>query len=118
MAGVPQGAVDRLRRIGGDKLLVRILEMFLERSVSLADNATGARASGDGELLARSAHSLKSAAANLELEALRSLAFELELAATHEDEDAINGALARLPAAVSEANATVHSTLSEIASAR
>ncbi len=104
-------AIERLRRIGGYKLLTRILAIFVERAPALAADAARARAQGDMELLGRSAHSLKSAAANLGLDELQRRAFALERAAAGGDDAVIGGQLASLPEVVERAAAAANEAL-------
>ena len=58
-------ALDRLRRIGGDKLLVAMLESFLANGAQRVAEASGSAEAGDGAGVSDAAHALKSSAGNV-----------------------------------------------------
>ncbi len=78
-------ATARLDRIGGAKLVGKIHRLFLVRAPTLAETLIRSHAEADTELLERTAHSLKSSAANIGAERLRRLAEELERGAAAGD---------------------------------
>ena len=78
---VDRAAVERLRRLGGEKLVRQMLELYLaqgpERIRSLLEGA----AAEDAERVERSAHSMKSSAGNVGALRLQLAAEGLEAAA-------------------------------------
>ena len=73
-----QAVLDKLKQIGGDKLVSELIGMFLELAPGkIAEVATGAQ-TGDMETVERAAHSLKSSAGNLGAVALQELCARIE----------------------------------------
>jgi HPt (histidine-containing phosphotransfer) domain-containing protein len=71
---------DALERCGGDKeFLVEMLSEFLDFSKTQLENIVHAIETQDAQILAREAHSIKGASANLGAEAISKVALELEL---------------------------------------
>lgn len=87
-------AVERLRRVGGEKLLRDMIDLFLTHAPGRVANAMAARDEGDVRTLERAVHSLKSTAGNLGGTAVQLLSQEIEDLAAAGDLDA---AAARLP---------------------
>jgi HPt (histidine-containing phosphotransfer) domain-containing protein len=58
-------ALTRLRRIGGDTLVDRMIEIFLENAPARVATVVAAAARGDAGGVEQAAHSLKSRAANI-----------------------------------------------------
>jgi HPt (histidine-containing phosphotransfer) domain-containing protein len=86
-AGQPQqlldpAAIDRLRKLGGDSLLIRMIDLFLENGPRRVSAALEAAANHDVRGVEHAAHSLKSSAANLGATKLRQLSEQLEIAAS------------------------------------
>ena len=77
-------AVDRLRRIGGDKLLRAMLGSFLDNAAARMSAAAAAVAAGDGQGLADAAHALKSSAGNIGATTLQLTAQKVEREAVEE----------------------------------
>ncbi len=73
-----QAVLDRLLDWGGDTLLARMIDLFLEAAPARVEEIEDASVTGDLEALARAAHSLKSSAGNLGAERLRRAVIELE----------------------------------------
>lgn len=71
-------AFERLRRIGGDKLLREMLDLFLKHAPERVEAAVTAAAAGNLPAVGHAAHSLKSSAANVGATALQELAGRLE----------------------------------------
>ena len=71
-------AVERLRRIGGDRLLGAMIASFLENGAARIAAARDAARSGDARGLSDEAHALKSSAGNLGAETLRMTAQKVE----------------------------------------
>lgn len=78
-------ALDRLDRIGGQEFVIEMIDLFLDHSPQRLAAARAAFAAGDYPTLYRSAHSLKSTAANLGALALQSVAERVEALAAAED---------------------------------
>jgi HPt (histidine-containing phosphotransfer) domain-containing protein len=79
-------ALERLRAVGGDELVGRMIGLFLEHSPQRLVAARAGLRGGDWLAVERAAHSTKSSAANLGLEGFRGLAADLESAAAARDE--------------------------------
>jgi HPt (histidine-containing phosphotransfer) domain-containing protein len=77
-------ALDRLREWGGDKLAVQMVRLFLKNSGTRMDQIRTGVAGADLKEAERGAHSLKSSAANIGAETLRTLATRMESAALDE----------------------------------
>ena len=74
-------ALERLREWGGDKLAGQMVRLFLKNSGTRMDQIRTGAGSGDLEEAERGAHSLKSSAANIGAELLRTVATRIESAA-------------------------------------
>ncbi len=72
------GALDRLESWGGADLRVKMVDLFFKNGPERVQGIRDGLAKGDLELAERSAHSLKSSAANLGGEAVRQLAARIE----------------------------------------
>ena len=64
-ARLDPGAISRLRRLGGDDLVGRMVTIFLKNAPERLRRATAAAAAADAAGVERAAHSLKSMAANI-----------------------------------------------------
>lgn len=112
-----EGALQMLRRVGSDDLVVRMIDLFTESGPARLDEARAALAAGDAAGVAAAAHALKSSAAQLGGRAVQEAAAELEHdAAIHPGESAarvaalstaVDALLAHL-AAVRAAATTAH----------
>lgn len=96
-------ALDRLREWGGDKLAGQMVRLFLKNSGTRMDQIRGGVDGEDLEEAERGAHSLKSSAANIGAELLRTLATRLESAALDGDPDGARDLLPDLESAYSDA---------------
>lgn len=76
-------ALERVQRIGGERLVQRMIGAFLDHVPARVDALVAA---GDGNDAGRTAHAIKSSAGNLGLERLRLLAQEVEARAELGDE--------------------------------
>lgn len=79
MSALDPAAAARLRRLGGERLLRELIELFLQLGPARVD--AGTAAASDWEAAERACHSLKSAAGNLGAVELQRLAGEQEDAA-------------------------------------
>ena len=73
-----QSTLDRLRRIGGDKLLRAMLASFASTGAERIATASAAAEAGDGAGVADAAHALKSSAGNVGATELLELAARVE----------------------------------------
>lgn len=96
-------ALDRLREWGGDKLAGQMVRLFLKNSGTRMDQIRTGVNGADLEEAERGAHSLKSSAANIGAELLRTLATRLESAALDGNEKAARSLLPDLEAAYAAA---------------
>lgn len=103
-------AKARLRRLGGEELLSKMTEAFVDNCALKVEAACRGMAAGDAEEVSRAAHSLKSSAATFGAERLQALAQEIELKAAGQapSED---GELEKLVDALPEAFAEVRDYL-------
>jgi HPt (histidine-containing phosphotransfer) domain-containing protein len=74
-------ALDRLKEWGGDKLAGQMVSLFLKNTGSRMDQIRSGVTDGNLEEAERGAHSLKSSAANIGAEVLRTMATRMESAA-------------------------------------
>jgi len=94
---VDPAAIERLREWGGDTLLHRMIELFLELGPGRTRDIRLGLESGALEKVERAAHSLKSSAGNLGAHELRATAHRLEAeAAGGEGPDALQQTSERL----------------------
>lgn len=85
--GFDAAALERLRSLGGEPLLSKMIGLFLENTPKRIASATRGEKAGDWHEVERAAHSLKSSAANLGLNRLQDLAHQVEaLAERHQSE--------------------------------
>ncbi len=78
-------AIERLKEWGGEKLAGQMVRLFLKNSGTRMDQIRTGIAEADVEEAERGAHSLKSSAANIGGEHLRTLATKIEAAALAND---------------------------------
>ena len=102
-------ALHRLKEWGGDKLARQMIRLFLKNSGIRMDQIRAGAAEGDPSEAERGSHSLKSSAANIGAEAVRTLATRVESASLEKDVDEIRRVLPELEAAYSEAMAELES---------
>lgn len=96
-------ALDRLREWGGDKLAGQMVRLFLKNSGTRMDQIRTGVGKGDLPEAERGAHSLKSSAANIGAEHLRTLATRIESAALDESVDDARTLLPELETAYADA---------------
>jgi HPt (histidine-containing phosphotransfer) domain-containing protein len=89
-------ALERLKEWGGDKLAAQMVRLFLKNSGTRMDQIRSGIASEDPEETERGAHSLKSSAANIGAETLRTLATNVESAALDQNLDRLRELLPRI----------------------
>lgn len=96
-------ALDRLREWGGEKLAGQMVRLFLENTETRMDQIRSGVSDGNLEEAERGAHSLKSSAANIGAEVVRTLATRMESAALEENVEDARGILPDLETAYAEA---------------
>ena len=102
---IDRQALERLKEWGGDKLAGQMVRLFLKNSGTRMDQIRKGVAEGDPEEAERGAHSLKSSAANIGAEALRTLATQIESASLAADLEALRKLLPHIESAYDEAMA-------------
>lgn len=110
MSVLDPGAAARLRRLGGEKLLREMIELFLQ--LGDARLAAAAAAGEEGE---RACHSLKSAAGNMGAHALQEAAARAERTAVAPDRAAHDVAVLELVAAYGPVADALRQVLEEMA---
>jgi HPt (histidine-containing phosphotransfer) domain-containing protein len=70
--------IARLRQWGGESLVARMIDLFVEQGTLRLGQIRSGMADGDLDRVGQAAHSLKSSAGNLGAERLRALAGDLE----------------------------------------
>lgn len=73
--------LERLRRLGGNELVLKMIDLFSSHAQSVLTQALTAFSAGDLEALERAAHSIKSSAGNVGALEVRHLAEQIEEAA-------------------------------------
>ncbi len=96
-------ALERLREWGGDKLAGQMVRLFLKNSGTRMDQIRTGVDGGDLEEAERGAHSLKSSAANIGAETLRTFATRLEGAALEGNDQSAKELLPDLEKAYADA---------------
>lgn len=100
-------ALERLTEWGGTELSSKMIDLFLQHAPERADNIKKGLNEGDRELAHRSAHSLKSTAANVGAEALRAVSGRIEALADAGDTAQAADLLPELDLRVAEALAAL-----------
>ena len=96
-------ALERLRKLGGDALLSRMVDLFISHAEPAIEEASAGAASGDFEAVRRAAHSLKSSAGNLGAQHVQRLADTIEQTVEHHNVAELNELMASLKNAYAEA---------------
>jgi HPt (histidine-containing phosphotransfer) domain-containing protein len=91
-------ALERLRELGGEPLVQKLIDLFLENTPKRIQTAIEGERSGAWREVERAAHSIKSSLANLGFEGVRALALELEEAAERKDAETVGPLLGELQA--------------------
>lgn len=105
-------AAARLRRLGGERLLREMLELFLQLGPERL--AAADAASGDLQAAERACHSLKSAAGNVGATTLQAAAAEAERAAGARDLAALAAATQNLRSTYAAAESELRRLLEEL----
>ena len=96
-------ALERLKEWGGDKLAGQMVRLFLKNTGSRMDQIRQGISDGNLEETERGSHSLKSSAANIGAEKLRTMATRMESAALDANMDSARTLLPELESAYAEA---------------
>ncbi|HYK91427.1 MAG TPA: Hpt domain-containing protein [Acidobacteriota bacterium] len=81
---VDASVMERLRRLGGDELIGKMVDLFVQYAEPMLGRVVASCEAGNPDELERAAHSLKSSAGNLGAREVESLAGSIErLAAEH-----------------------------------
>jgi HPt (histidine-containing phosphotransfer) domain-containing protein len=98
-------AIERLQRLGGAKLVERMIGLFVEHVEARIADAREARAEGRPGDVERAAHSVKSSAGNLGAMELYAVADRIEGLSQAGDGDAAGGLIPALESAFARARA-------------
>ena len=96
-------ALERLKEWGGEKLAAQMVRLFLKNSGTRMDQIRSGANEGNPDETERGAHSLKSSAANIGAEHLRTLATRIESAALEQDIDRMRSLLPEVESAYQDA---------------
>ena len=96
-------ALERLKEWGGDKLAAQMVRLFLKNSGVRMDQIRTGVKQEDMDEAERGAHSLKSSAANIGAEHVRTLATQVEAAALSNDPEGARKAAEELEVAYQSA---------------
>lgn len=114
---INQEVFDKLLEIGGPNLARRVIELFFEHTPGKVQSLEQSLAQQDLKTMERTAHSIKSSAANLGLEELRQVAAELERSANQGDLEASVPLVGQLLARCTEAENSLRIKQKELESA-
>jgi HPt (histidine-containing phosphotransfer) domain-containing protein len=98
------GAIERLRRFGGDALLFQMIDLFTASALARVEIARTAIADGDADAARRALHALKSSAGQMGAALVQHLCEQGEQRAAQGDTASVS---AMLPALQVEAEAAV-----------
>src|SRR5438045_6316319 len=82
-------ALDRLRRVGQDKLVKQMIDIYLDYAPKMLHNALEGEKAGDCLAIEKAVHSLKSSAGHIGASAVYDLARRLESLARNKQLDSI-----------------------------
>jgi HPt (histidine-containing phosphotransfer) domain-containing protein len=100
-------AMERLKRIGGDRLVGKMLISFDTFATEKVAEIRSATSAGSWSDAGRAAHALKSSAGNVGAVELQRLSFAVECAGRDDDGESIPGLVADLSAAFEAAQAAL-----------
>ena len=96
-------ALGRLRRVGEDKLVKQMIEIYLDYAPKMLHNALAGEQAGDCLAIEHAVHSLKSSAGHIGATAVHDLARRLESLARKKEFDALRPLLRELETAFEQA---------------
>ncbi len=100
---IDPAALERIHKIGGAKLVGKIIALFLENAPQRLEAARQGERSGDLAAVEQAVHSLKSSAGNVGATRLQELAATIEELAEKGEADPLPGLLVELEDALSGA---------------
>lgn len=95
-----ENALVRLRKLGGDEFVIRMLDLFLDYAPQRLAAARAAEQAGDLTALGKAVHPLKSSAGQIGARRVQELAAQIEKLATQQQAGEISTWLAQLEAAL------------------
>jgi HPt (histidine-containing phosphotransfer) domain-containing protein len=96
-------ALDRLRRVGQDKLVRQMIDIYLDYAPKMLRNALAGEQAGDCVAIENAVHSLKSSAGHIGANAVHDLARRLEALARNKEFDSLGPLLRELETASEQA---------------
>ncbi|HOE11331.1 MAG TPA: Hpt domain-containing protein [bacterium] len=75
---IDPAALERIRGIGGDDLLTKMIALFIQNVEKRLQEALEGKAAGDSEMIGRAAHSIRSSSGNVGAMRLQRVAYEIE----------------------------------------
>ncbi len=96
-------ALDRLRRLGQDKLVKQMIDIYFDYAPKMLRNALDGEQTGDCLAIEKAVHSLKSSAGHVGAGAVYDLARRLESLARAKEFDSVKPLLRELEAAFEQA---------------
>ena len=105
LQAVDTKALERLRQLGGNELVLKMIDLFSSHAQSIVTQALAAFNAGDLEGVERAAHSIKSSAGNVGAVEVRQLAERIEEAAHMGDTSILQGLVTGLEHAFRRATA-------------
>jgi HPt (histidine-containing phosphotransfer) domain-containing protein len=102
---IDPAAIERLRRLGGRQLIVRMIDLFMGHATPILEQADQALQEGNYGGVQRAGHSLKSSAGNVGALRVSRIAAEIEMRALEKNRAVLMGLLGELQAAFGEASA-------------
>jgi len=100
---IDRAALDRLRRVGKDKLVRQMIDIYLDYAPKMLRSALAGEQAGDCLAIEKAVHSLKSSAGHIGASAVHDLARRLESLAREKQFDSIKPLLRELEAAFEQA---------------
>lgn len=96
-------AIERLRRLGGGELVLRMIHLFTAHAASLVDQAEKDLQQGNFDGMERAGHSLKSSAGNVGATEMSRIAAEIEQVALGKNKDLLEKLVPELRLAFDQA---------------
>jgi HPt (histidine-containing phosphotransfer) domain-containing protein len=100
---IDSAALDRLRRVGQDKLVKQMIDIYFDYAPKMLHNALAGEQAGDCTAIEHAMHSLKSSAGHIGASAVHDLARRLESLARNKEFDSIGPLLRELEIAFEKA---------------
>jgi HPt (histidine-containing phosphotransfer) domain-containing protein len=112
--GFDPAAIERLRQMGGAKLAVEMLAIYLDYAPARLADVREAAPRGDLLAVQKAAHALKSTANHVGARAVRDLARQLEALARAQSAELIPDMVAELVTAMEQVRPRIESALREL----